>query len=90
MVSVRLSADDYDAFQKASQDSGASSISDFARMAMHRWIDQGPDMSHREEMRQLHGRLAFLAAEVDRLGQVVNCKGCADHPVPEAARAAQP
>jgi hypothetical protein len=71
MVSVRLSADDHDAFQKASENSGAASISEFARMAMRRWIDQGDDISHHDDMRRLQGRLVFLAAEVERLDRLV-------------------
>jgi hypothetical protein len=79
MVSIRLSDEEYRKLHEACSASGARSVSDLAREAMHLIIDgktngHGPAKLNGavdERLDEMHGKLESLQAEVARLSAVV-------------------
>jgi len=75
MISIRLSAEEYESFRELCLAQGARSISDLARYAMQRLLvnnnGDGPDDILRTRVRELDIKVNFLDQEVERLNRLV-------------------
>ncbi|HWR52725.1 MAG TPA: hypothetical protein VN428_16565 [Bryobacteraceae bacterium] len=75
MISFRLSEDEYEALKGSCSQSGARSVSDLARSAMHEFLGNGRNQSDRtfqSELERLNGRVSMLDRAVERLAQLVS------------------
>ena len=74
MVSFRLSEEEYESLKHICATVGARSLSDIARDAVHRMLDDGaePKRDMETELRLLSERMEALDHEVRRLAGVVN------------------
>jgi hypothetical protein len=77
IISLRLSEEEYESLKSVYAARGVRSLSEFARDAMHRLLDQGPpgaaNIEDRVEL--LHGKVALLEGEVSRLSRAVASDG---------------
>ena len=69
MISLRISAEEYEVFKQLYPAHGARNLSDFARLAMQRITEEAPHASNGMSLKiqELDGRLVALEARVARL-----------------------
>ena len=82
IISLRLSAEEYESLKSIYASRGVRSLSEFARDAMHRVVDEGPpDGANIEDRVQLlNGKVALLEGEVSRLSRAVALEAAARKP----------
>jgi hypothetical protein len=73
IISLRLSEEEHPSLKSIYASRGVRSLSEFARDAMHRVLDEGPpdgaNIEDRVEL--LNGQVALLEGEVSRLSRAV-------------------
>ena len=72
MISIRLSPDEYNSLQSACTTQGVRSISDLARVAMHKLVLSDEPSGHlSDEVRLLKEKLQTISVELDRISRCI-------------------
>jgi hypothetical protein len=71
IISLRLSEEEYESLKSRYASHGVRSLSEFARDAMQRMLEQGGGPGIETRVQALDGKLAVLANEVSRLSRVL-------------------
>lgn len=80
MISFRLSPEEYDRLSEACEVQGVGSISELARVALHRILEHPgePARRHTEnlehEVESLRNRVAVLSSEIDVLSKKISSR----------------
>jgi len=82
IISLRLSEEEYENLKSIFPSRGVRSLSEFARDAMHRVLDEGPPggANIEDRVQLLHGKVALLEGEVSRLSRTVALEAAARKP----------
>jgi hypothetical protein len=72
-ISLRLSEEEYESLKSIYASRGVRSLSEFARDAMHRVLDEGPPggANIEDRVQLLNGKVALLEGEVSRLARAM-------------------